>query len=60
MTIQQVFAADQARFDKAFRDAGAIFTTEDGLAWIDETKVPARLVRAYGTFCLYGFANGLM
>lgn len=57
---QAVFDADAARFDKAFREADAIRTDEDGWAWIDPERVPADLIRAYQRFTEYGYANGLM
>lgn len=57
--MTKTFNADLARFDKAFRDADAIRTLDDGFTWIDESKVPASLVRSYRRFMQYGYANGL-
>ena len=54
-----VFEADAARFDQAFRAAGAIFTTPDGSQWINPRMVPAGLLDAYRRFIQYGYANGL-
>lgn len=60
LSQRAVFDADAARFDKAFRSAGAIVTEADGFEWVDEAKVPSQLISAYRSFVQYGFANGLM
>ena len=49
-----------ARFDEAFRAAGAIRTDPDGFAWIDASKVPDGMLRAFRRLVEYGYANGLM
>jgi hypothetical protein len=54
------FAADMARFDKAFRAAGAICTDSDGFAWIDEAKVSPDMLRSFRRLVEYGYANGLL
>ena len=54
------FEADMARFDEAFRAAGAISTDPDGFAWIDASKVPDGMLRAFRRLVEYGYANGLM
>ena len=58
--MKKTFAADAARFDAAFRNADALVTTDDGFTYIDESKVPASLVRSYCRFVQYGAANGLI
>lgn len=62
-----LFAADLANMTAAFRKFGAVVTTEDGFAYVDESKVPAtferdpeRLVRAYRGLIQYGHANGFL
>ena len=60
MNTNRAFAADLARYDAAFTKAGAIVTTTEGFAYIDESKVPAALVRGYRTLMSYGYANGLV
>jgi hypothetical protein len=57
---QAAFEADAARFDAAFRAAGAIIADEDGSQWIDPAKVPAQLLSAYRLFAEFGYATGLM
>ena len=57
---QAVFEADAARFDKALRRAGAIFTSPDGSEWINPRIVAPALLEAYRQFISYGYANGLM
>jgi hypothetical protein len=59
-TSQAVFDADAARFDAAFRTAGAIVTEPDGFRWIDPAKICPQLLSAYQCFISYGYANGLM
>lgn len=54
------FEADMARYDAAFRAADALVTTDDGFTYIDESKVPADLIRSYQFLVSYGYANGLM
>lgn len=54
------FQADLARFDKAFRAAGAIRTDPDGFAWVDAAKVPVAMLRAFRGLMEYGYANGLL
>lgn len=54
------FEADMARFDKAFRAAGAICADSDGFAWIDAAKVPSDMLRAFRRLVEYGYANGLL
>ena len=58
--MTKTYAADAARFAAAFESAGAIRTESDGFQWIDQSKVPASLVRSYGRFIQYGAANGLI
>jgi hypothetical protein len=60
MNQQEVFNADVARFDEAFRKADAIRTDDDGFQWIDATKVSPGLLNAYERFRQYGYATGLM
>jgi hypothetical protein len=55
-----VFDADAARFDKAFREAGCLFTLPDGSVWINPRMVDAGLLEAYRRFVEYGAANGLI
>lgn len=57
---EKVFDADMARFDKAFRAADALVTYSDGFIGIDETKVPADLIRSYQRLVCYGYATGLL
>lgn len=61
--MTKTYLADAARFDKAFRAADALRTMTDTsgqeFTYIDETKVPAALVRSYQRFIQYGAANGL-
>ena len=54
------FEADLARFDQAFRAAGAIRTAPGGFAWIDPARVPAALLRSYRRLIEYGYATGQM
>ena len=58
--MTKTYAADAARFAAAFESAGAIRTEADGFQWIDQTKVPAALVRSYNLLVQYGAANGLI
>jgi hypothetical protein len=60
VTGRAVFDADAARFDKALRAAGAIFTDADGSEWINPRMVAPGLLEAYRRFVQYGYANGLM
>lgn len=58
---QEVFDKDAVRFDTALRELGAVSgPDEDGNEWLDESRVPADLLRAYRGFIAYGYANGLM
>lgn len=57
--VPAFYRRDLERFDAAFRKHDAIATTADGFTYIDETKVPADLVRAYRLLMRYGAANGL-
>lgn len=58
--MMEVFQADMARFDQAFRKLDAIRVEADGFAWIDTDKVPAALLSSYRRLVEYGYANGLM
>lgn len=51
---------DLERFNKAFERAGAVRTALDGFQWVDDTKVPPELMRAYRLTLQYGLANGLL
>lgn len=54
------FAADWAKFDEAFRALDALVDAEDGFTYVDESKVPADLLRSYRRLMQYGAANGLI
>ena len=56
----KAFEADMARFDKMFADANAIMTTDDGFAYIDQSKFPADIIDTYWNLVSYGYANGLL
>jgi hypothetical protein len=55
-----VYDADAARFDKAFREAGCLFTLPDGSVWINPRMVDAGLLDSWRRFVQYGAANGFI
>jgi len=62
-SMVKVFAADLARFDAAFEALGAVGVVRDGdedFKYIDSTRTPADLLRAYRRLVIFGAANGLI
>lgn len=56
----KAFNADLERINRTIVEAGALRAEADGFQWIDESLVPASLMRAYRGLVQYGYANGLM
>jgi hypothetical protein len=59
-TAPTYFLQDGERFDSAFRKAGAVVTTADGFTYVDESKVPGEMARAYRRWVQHGMVNGWM
>lgn len=54
------FARDLDKINATLHKLGAVVTTKDGFTHIDESKVPADLMRTYRRLVQYGAANGLL
>ncbi len=59
-TAAKVFAADHERMNAQLEALGAVVTLVDGFQYIDESKAPAGLLRAYRGLMQFGYANGLI
>lgn len=56
----KTFNADLARYNAAFEKAGAVVEHPDGFTYVDESKLPASMVKSYRNLMRLGFAQGLV
>jgi hypothetical protein len=54
------FYADLERINATLHSLDAVVTDADGFVSVDESKVPAEVLRSYRFLAKYGAANGLL